>query len=214
MVKEVDFSKKGKKPKYKQLGLTQVKNDKGSLIGYKDKSGNYIPRRQYDKMIGKPGKGSPGHKERTDVKRRKVDAKSYAKGRGHTLDGLKYGKEPTTPRDVLQTFDKHRAAILHQRMSAIQLKYDEGLIDRKKWQNLRDHAWEEDRLEKKLAELYEKLENNSDKPGGKQYSNAARRKVEDEYRKTREKYDRHHRQLDKAKIVPPKGSDLEHGYYH
>lgn len=173
-------------------------------------------------MVGTPIKGSPGYKERRAAKARGEDfratpkaLKEYARKRGANLKDYQSGnKDFSLPTHVKQSTKLHNNALFEQRRGAIDLKEKMGIITSKQAEHLRSAFRDEAFYLQKLQRITEMLDFNAHTPNGRQFTNAERAKLEREYRRLTKKYDAAHRQLEKYNVVPPKGSDLEYGYYH
>lgn len=204
-----------KTPRYKELGLTKTKN------GYLDKSGKYIPERQYRKMVGTPIKGSQGYKERKAAKERGEDfratpaaLKTWAKKtRGGTAKWFQTGVQPDVGPEIYNNKEKHFKAIAENRREVIDFKFKTGAITEKQRDKLMEEFREEHFYRDKMAKLYEQLANNSNRPGGKMFTNAQRARIEREYQAARRKYDKAREKMDLYGIIPH-DSHLDEGYYH
>lgn len=216
---------KRNKPFYELLGLKKVGPGK-----YKDANGKPVSERQYRKMKGKPGKGSPGYKKRMSEKKQGRDVlippkdlhkeamQQFAKRHpGATSKWFRTGQEPDVAASDRFSQQKHNQAVQKQRREAVKFHREAGLITEKKAQKLRDVITEEGRLRRRLQLIKEKLDRNRPQPrikGGRSYTNDERRKLEGQYNKLRKEYRKKGDYLRKYHIAMAEGHPLSEGHYH
>lgn len=198
-----------KEPRYKQLGLRKHPTKAHSYI---DKNGKEVSDRQYRKMKGKPGKGSPGHKQRMKAKQSAVElkkARAWAKKNpGKDKNWYKTGQEPIFNQRITEEHNKQADELAK---AAFKWRVELGLIDKDTAEKTRKFTLPRERkLRRELQALTDRIET---EPMQKKDKEKLIKKRE----QLRARYNTLRSMLRERGIVLPKGYGGEgrfEGWYH
>lgn len=211
-----------KEPAWKQLGYTPEYSPSGNRKGFRDKEGNYIPERQFRRMVGTPMKGSQGYKERQAAKAEgknfrpmtekqiEKEMKKAAKTPGMTLEEFMTGKSRELAYTNRRIQSKHNEFLDKQRRDAIEFKKRAGVLTEKQAATAHKDLQKQIDAREKAIKLREQLDNPLDRK--------KRERLEKEYRKQADIIRKQQEKLEKKGLViiddKPSQESLRYGYYH
>jgi hypothetical protein len=211
------------KPIWQELGLTPVKSASGARKGFTDKQGNYIPERQFRKMVGTPIKGSQGYKERKAAKeagkafrpitQEKIweEMKEAAKVPGMTLEQFMTGKAHEVAYSERRTQEAHNRYVDKQRKDALEFKRMSGSLTDKQFEIARKDLERNIKARNKILDIKDKLNN-------PKLSKEKRSQLHKQYREQVKKFKTSQSKLEKKGLVimddRPSEESLRYGYYH
>lgn len=220
----VDLTAKVNKrePAWKQLGYTPEYSPSGSRKGFRDKEGNYIPERQFRKLVGTPMKGSQGYKERQAAKKEgksfrpmtekqvHAEMKKAAKNPGMTLEEFMTGKSREIAYENRRTLEKHNEFIDNERRKAVEFKRMTGVMTDKQAEKALQEIQEQAQIRDRLQELADKLQ--------QPLTAADRNATLKEFNKLQKENAKYQARLEKKGVViiddKEAGESLRYGYYH